>query len=50
MIKNKSISEQTIKAVRIKTDGTREDLGVISYYSKNPIKNLLFKMRRALKW
>ena len=50
MIKNKGIAEQTIRAVRIKEDGTREDLGVISYYSKNPLKNLLFKMRRKLKW
>ena len=50
MIKNKGIAEQTIRAVRIKADGTREDLGVVAYYSKNPLKNLLFKMRRKLKW
>lgn len=34
----KSVVMAEVSAVVIRADGTREDLGVISYYHKNPIK------------
>jgi len=34
-----------IEAVVIRADGTREDLGIISYWHKNPWKRLLWKAR-----
>lgn len=33
--------EITIEAVVIRADGTKEDLGVISYWHKNRLKRLL---------
>jgi hypothetical protein len=48
--KNKT-SECSISAVIIRKDGTREDLGVIAYYHKNPIKRLIFEIKRRIsKW
>lgn len=39
--------EVSVSAVIIRRDGTREDLGVISYWHRNPLKRLLhwFKTR-----
>jgi hypothetical protein len=37
-----------IDAVIIRADGTREDIGTISYYHKNPLKRLAYKIKRAL--
>lgn len=35
------VREASIAAVVIRADGTREDLGVISYWHRNPCKRVL---------
>lgn len=37
--------EITIEAVVIRADGTREDLGVVSYWNRDPLKRFLHKLR-----
>ena len=46
---SKSVSECELTAVIIRADGTREDLGVISYYSKNPIKMAKYKIKKVVR-
>jgi hypothetical protein len=43
-----NVREQAIRAVVTRADGTVEDMGLISYYHKNPIKRLLGRMRVKL--
>jgi hypothetical protein len=38
----------SIEAVVIRADGRREDLGTVSYWSKNPFKRLLWRIKRWL--
>ena len=38
------LREASIAAVVIRADGTREDLGVVSYWHKNPLKRLLWRL------
>lgn len=42
------VIEASISAVVIRADGTREDLGVISYHHKNPLRMLLWHVRKML--
>lgn len=35
------VKRATLEAVVIRADGTREDLGMIGYTSRNPLKNAL---------
>ncbi len=39
-----NIRAATIEAVVIRADGTREDLGTIAYYHKNPIRRLWWRL------
>jgi hypothetical protein len=39
------IKEASIEAVVIRADGTREDLGVVSYWNASPFKRLLWKLK-----
>jgi hypothetical protein len=39
------VKQATIEAVVIRADGTREDLGVVSYWHANPLKRLLHRLR-----
>lgn len=41
--------EASISAVVIRADGRREDLGVVSYWSKNPFKRLAWNLGRFLR-
>lgn len=43
------VREASISAVVIRADGTREDLGVVSYYHKNPLMRLKFKLDKRLR-
>jgi hypothetical protein len=43
------VKEATIEAVVIRKDGTREDLGVVSYYHQNPLKRAMWALRQKLK-
>ena len=36
----------TIDAVVIRADGTREDLGTVSYWHRNPLRRLAWRLRR----
>lgn len=40
------VKEATIEAVVIRADGSREDLGVISAYYKNPLKRLQWALKQ----
>lgn len=42
----KDVKQITLEAVVIRADGTREDLGVVSYWHKNPLRRLAFKLKR----
>ncbi len=46
--KAESIVEATIEAVVIRADGTRENLGEVSYWHRNPFKRLLWRVKRWL--
>lgn len=37
-----------LEAVVIRKDGTVEDLGVISYYHRNPLRRLWFQVKKFL--
>lgn len=43
------LREATIEAVVIRADGRREDLGVVSYYHKNPLKRAAWAAKQKLK-
>lgn len=43
---NQKVKEQVLTAVKIKADGTTEELGVLAYYSSNPFKMLLWKIKQ----
>ena len=43
------IKRATISAVIKRADGTIEDLGIISYYHRNPLMRLAYKVRELLK-
>lgn len=38
-----------LSIVITRADGTKEDLGVVSYYNKNPLKMLVYKLKTLLK-
>ena len=42
----KSVQKATIEATVIRADGTREELGVVSYYHRNPLKRLAWRLRQ----
>lgn len=35
-----------LSVVVTRADGTKEDLGVVAYYSRNPIKRLWWKVKK----
>jgi hypothetical protein len=49
IITNSTIKEASFSAIVTRADGTIEDLGVISYYSSNPLKRFLFSLKKLLK-
>jgi hypothetical protein len=38
-----------VHMVVIRANGSREDLGVVSYYNRNPLKTAIFKIKQYLK-
>lgn len=42
--------EASIHAVVTRADGTVEALGCISYWHKNPLRRLAWKIRRWTRW
>jgi len=41
------LQEASIEAVVIRADGSRENLGVVSYYHKNPLKRAAWAAKQA---
>lgn len=41
--------EVTFEAVVIRADGTRENLGVVSYWHKNPLRRLWWRINNRSK-
>lgn len=37
-----------VSLVIIRADGSKQDLGVVSYYHKNPLKRAIFKIKQLL--
>ncbi len=44
----KSVVEATIEAVVIRANGNVENLGQVSYWHKNPLKRLWWRVKRWL--
>jgi hypothetical protein len=43
-----NVKKAEITAVKIRADGTREDLGVVSYYHRNPLIRLWHQLTRSM--
>ena len=43
-----NLREASIEAVVIRADGTRENLGVVAYYHRNPLKRAVHSLREKL--
>jgi hypothetical protein len=43
------VREASIGAVIIRADGTREDLGVVAYYHRNPLRRLWWRVTHRSK-
>lgn len=43
-----SIKEASISAVIIRADGTTKDLGVISYYHRNPLRRFWHRVTKGI--
>lgn len=44
------VRKVTVDAVVIRNDGTREDLGTVAYYHKNPLMRVWFAMKQNIKY
>jgi len=49
IIANSLVKEASIEAVIIRADGTREVLGTVGYYHRNPIKRFIWKVKQWLR-
>ena len=47
-VANVNAKEIELIATIIRADGTKEELGVIDYWHKNPIKRFIWKIKRFL--
>lgn len=43
------VKSASIEAVKIGVDGRRTDLGLISYYHRNPLRRFLWALRRLVR-
>lgn len=48
MIVPLNAKEAQISAVIIRADGTKENLGVVSYWHKNPLKRIFWSIKKWL--
>lgn len=46
---NQPIKQQTLEAIVIRKDGTREDLGTIAYWNINPLRRLAWRLSQRLR-
>lgn len=47
-VANVNAKEIELIATIIRADGTKEELGVIDYWHKNPLKRFIWKIKRFL--
>ena len=47
ILASSDVKQASISAVIIRADGTIEDLGTISYYHKNPLYRLWWRLKEA---
>jgi len=47
-VANVNAKEIELIATIIRADGTKEELGVIDYWHKNPIKRFVWKLKKLL--
>jgi hypothetical protein len=45
---NSNIKQMEISAVIIRADGTKEEIGTIQYWHKNPFKRILWRIKKWL--
>jgi hypothetical protein len=43
------IKEASIEVTVIRANGDREDLGVVSYYHRNPLKRAMWALKQKIK-
>lgn len=43
------VEESSFSAIVTRADGTVEDLGMIAYYNRDPIKLLIWKLKNFIK-
>jgi len=48
VIQKSNVKSSRISAVVIRADGTREELGTIAYWHRNPFKRLWFKLKKLI--
>lgn len=46
MTAKSGLKQASIEAKVIRADGTVEDLGVVSYYHKNPLRRALWRLKQ----
>lgn len=49
MIESRAKLEQTLSLVITRADGTVEDLGVVAYWHRNPLKRFWWNVRQRIK-
>lgn len=45
---NNQVKQMEISAIITRADGTKEDLGTIQYWHKNPLKRILWRIKKCL--
>lgn len=48
IITSSEAKEVVLEAVITRADGTKENLGAIAYWNKNPLKRLLWRIKKWL--
>lgn len=48
IISQSKVKEMTISAVITRADGTVEDLGAVQYWHSNPLKRLIWRIKKWL--
>lgn len=44
IVAREDLREAVLEAVVIRADGTREDLGAVAYYHRNPLRRLAWRL------
>jgi len=44
-VADSKVKQATIEVVVLRANGTREDLGIVSYWHRNPLKRLAWRLK-----